>query len=104
MDKMGAKGPMSQSDIHKVLEHGHKIGLSDRYNSDWDYVKDKLEKENGNLYRRNGELNNAVYVPGAGHFQGPAGSPQIFKNGAVIVHDQKNAARLVQVDLLFKKL
>jgi hypothetical protein len=40
---------------------------------------------------------NAVFVPGAGRFLGPAASPQVFKKGAVILR-QGDDVRLLQPD------
>jgi hypothetical protein len=48
------------------------------------------------LYRRSGEdLCDAVFVPGEGVFEGPAATPQAFKDGAVIIR-QGEDIHLVQ--------
>jgi hypothetical protein len=48
--------------------------------------------------RRAHDYCRVVFVPGAGQFLGPAATPQVFKNGAVIVK-QGDDIRLIQADV-----
>ena len=89
------------------------LGLGDMYNSDRGFIQSKMNKletsdtgiDDYGLHRRDDrDVSQAVYVDGAGEFQGPAATPQKFDNGAVIIRqadanaDGGYSYRLVQPD------
>jgi hypothetical protein len=77
-----------------------KLKLKDMYNSSRSFVKEKMtavlpekeskkgknaDEEYGFKKRDDRDINQAIYIPGAFTFDGPAASPQQFKNGGVII-------------------
>ena len=87
------------------------LGLGDMYNSDRDFIQSKMNKletadtgvDDYGLHRRDDrDVSQAVYVDGAGEFQGPAATPQKLEDGAVIIRqpdakaDDGFSYRLVQ--------
>jgi hypothetical protein len=79
------------------------LGLIAIYDSTRDAIARSMSKADPDLgiaayglFRRNrADLCEAVFVPGAGAFQGPAATPQQFDDGAVIVR-HGSSVRLVQ--------
>ncbi|WP_221392440.1 hypothetical protein [Dyadobacter sp. NIV53] len=91
-----------------------KLKLDDMYNSTRTFIKEKMtpvltEKDSkknkdeayGFKKRDDRDINQAIYVPGEFVFEGPAASPQKFKNGGVIV-EQGGKMRGVQPDIFIR--
>lgn len=92
-----------------------KLDLSDMYNSTRSFIKEKMtpvdaedrskDKNTDEAYglkkRDDRDINQAIYIPGAFIFEGPAASPQKFKDGGVIV-EQNGKMRGVQPDIFFR--
>ncbi len=107
MNKAFPNEGMDANNITKALEaialpkeEGGWVGVGDMYNSTGEFVKAKMTHVNqdqerkwmyGLFKRDDKDICKAVYVAGQGEFQGPAATPQKFKNGAVFVY-QTNAA------------
>lgn len=90
----------------QVLEDAAELGLGDRYNSDRAFIQSKMNVMERSatgiaqygLHRRDDrDVCSAVFISGAGEFQGPAATPQKFSNGAVILK-QGDSIRLIQPD------
>jgi hypothetical protein len=95
---------LSIDDIAYVLRFVTKeLGLIAIYNSTRQFVADKMIAVGAGtgatsygLHRRDDrDVCRAVYIPGSGQFAGPAATPQLFDDGAVIVRQGPNV-RLVQ--------
>jgi hypothetical protein len=79
-----------------------ELAIRASYTTSWRYVDATMVPEAGvsagghGLYRRRADqVCRAVYVPGAGAFRGPAASPQLFADGAVIIQ-HADSVRLAQ--------
>lgn len=108
---------LTVNELKQVLAYAQKqLGLVDMYNSDRAYIKEKMtpaiagkvpqikgkEIEAYGLKKRDDrDVNQAIYIPGEFVFEGPAASPQKFKNGGVIV-EQGGKMRGVQPDIFVK--
>lgn len=98
----GTPQALNQPAIQAVLATAGAIGLTDRYNSDRGFIQSKMTPM-GNLgadcfglYKRDDrDICLAVRLDGKGVFIGPAATPQIYDDGAVIVQ-QGNDFRLIQ--------
>ena len=81
------------------------LGIPAQYNSTREFVAGAMLRvapttgvDAYGMHRRSRlDLCDAVYVPGAGAFLGPAATPQRFEDGAVIVR-HAGAVHLAQVD------
>jgi hypothetical protein len=93
-----------------------QLGLVDMYNSSRSFVQERMTaviaaevpKVNGKEIRAYGfvkrddrDVNQAIYIPGEFVFEGPAASPQEFKDGGVIV-EQGGKMRGVQPDIFVR--
>ena len=108
-----AKRPqeLNLKQIKEVLSYAREeLGINDMYNSDKKFIESKmnaLESTNSGieafgLHRRDDrDICQAVFVEGAGEFQGPAATGQKFKDGAVIVK-QGDSTRLIQPEIFSK--
>ncbi len=98
----GTPQALNQPAIQAVLATAGAIGLTDRYNSDRGFIQSKMTPM-GNLgadcfglYKRDDrDICLAVRLDGKGVFIGPAATPQIYDDNAVIVQ-QGNDFRLIQ--------
>jgi hypothetical protein len=102
--KINKSENIKMEQIIEILEYiNNDLELIDVYDSDTNYVINKLEKLNNGLYIKIAENNicKAIYLNGKGSFEGPAITPQRFENGAVIINDGKET-RLVQTDVFLK--
>lgn len=80
------------------------LGLGDMYNSTRAYITEKMSPITasgvvitspddiayGFKKRDDRDISQAIYIPGAFRFEGPAATPQVFDNGGVIVQQQDN--------------
>ncbi|XGV96258.1 MAG: hypothetical protein ACAF41_26445 [Leptolyngbya sp. BL-A-14] len=107
---------LTLSELKQVLTFAQQLGLVDMYNSTRAFVKEKMTPVNtgdqstlasneveayGFKKRDDRDVNQAIYIPGAFVFEGPAASPQEFKNGGVIVV-QDGKMRGVQPDIFVR--
>jgi hypothetical protein len=91
---------LTLGELKEVLQFAaEELGLSDMYNSDRNFIKSKMtpvdpkgsneEVSTGDCFgfmkRDDRDICQAVYLPGTVQFEGPAATPQLFENGAVIV-------------------
>jgi len=94
----------------------NQLGLADMYNSSRTFVQEKMTpaiagaapRWHGNEIvaygfkkRDDRDVNQAIYIPGEFVFEGPAASPQEFKDGGVIV-EQQGKMRGVQPDIFVR--
>ena len=79
---------VSIEQLNELVQFLEEVGIKDFYNSDKEYVNNKLTKINSytadnhfyGLYIRNEEECKAVFIPGKVQFQGGStASPQIFQ-------------------------
>ncbi|MFN7662135.1 MAG: hypothetical protein ACK5PQ_00160 [Alphaproteobacteria bacterium] len=97
------------SQLKEILESIRiKFGLEDMYDTTVGYVSKNMQASaqwSGvpeyplGLYVKNRDICQALYLAGSGSFQGPAGTPQVFSDGAVILKQDGQAARLIQRDV-----
>lgn len=99
---------INTQDIHLILDFiKNKFNIVDMYNSTIDFVKKKMIKidnqpyEFGLFRRYDTEPCLAIMVHGNGQFSGPAATPQVFKNNAIIVKDKTDIA-LVQTEIFLQ--
>jgi hypothetical protein len=108
---------LTLSELKQVLAYAReKLGLEDMYNTTRSFVKEKMTPAiAGQVPRVNGkeieaygfkkrddrDVNQAVYIPGNFVFEGPAATPQVFKNGGVIV-EQGGKMRGVQPEIFVR--
>jgi len=107
---------LTLGELKQVLSFAQQqLGL-DMYNSSRSFVQEKMTpviagevpKVNGNAVKAYGfvkrddrDVNQAIYIPGAFFFDGPAASPQEFRDGGVIV-EQGGKMRGVQTDIFVR--
>jgi hypothetical protein len=85
-------GQLGLDDLRAILTFAtERLGLT-AHSASRDYVRDAMTPldaagvEAYGLHRRRGDQQcRAVYVAGAGRFLGPAATPQVFSDGAVII-------------------
>ena len=108
---------LTLDELKQVLSFAQQqLGLIDMYNSSRSFVQEKMTpvivgevpKVNGNEIKAYGfvkrddrDVNQAIYIPGEFVFEGPAASPQEFKDGGVIVV-QGSRMRGVQPDIFVR--
>ena len=108
---------LTLDELKQVLSFAQQqLGLIDMYNSSRAFVHEKMTpviagevpKVNGNegkaygfVKRDDRDVNQAIYIPGEFVFEGPAASPQEFKDGGVIV-EQGGKMRGVQPDIFVR--
>ena len=108
---------LTLDELKQVLSFAQQqLGLIDMYNSSRAFVQEKMTpviagevpKVNGNegkaygfVKRDDRDVNQAIYIPGEFVFEGPAASPQEFKDGGVIV-EQGGKMRGVQPDIFVR--
>ena len=108
---------LTLDELKQVLSFAQQqLGLIDMYNSSRSFVQEKMTpviagevpKVNGNEVKAYGfvkrddrDVNQAIYIPGEFVFEGPAASPQEFKDGGVIV-EQGGKMRGVQPDIFVR--
>lgn len=107
---------LTLDELKQVITFAQQLGLVDMYNSTRAFVKEKMTpaiagdelRVNGKVIdaygfkkRDDRDVNQAIYIPGTFVFEGPAASPQEFKDGGVIVV-QSGKMRGVQPDI-FKR-
>lgn len=108
---------LTLDELKQVLSFAQQqLGLIDMYNSSRAFVQEKMTpviagevpKVNGNEVKAYGfvkrddrDVNQAIYIPGEFVFEGPAASPQEFKDGGVIV-EQGGKMRGVQPDIFVR--
>ena len=108
---------LTLDELKQVLSFAQQqLGLVDMYNSSRSFVQEKMTpvmagevpKVNGNEVKAYGfvkrddcDVNQAIYIPGEFVFEGPAASPQEFKDGGVIV-EQGGNMRGVQPDIFVR--
>lgn len=108
---------LTLDELKQVLSFAQEqLGLVDMYNSSRSFVLGKMTpvisgeipKVNGNEIKAYGfvkrddrDVNQAIYIPGEFVFEGPAASPQEFKDGGVIV-EQGGKMRGVQPDIFVR--
>jgi len=101
--------PVTADKLKSLLGFAREnMGLGDMYNSDRGFVAAKMTSAgpagpNGaGLFKRDDrDICLAVRLEGKGEFQGPAATPQVFDDGAVIVK-QGNDVRLVQPQIFLE--
>lgn len=98
----GTAEALTHADIQAVLAAASAMGLVDRYNSERAFIQSKMTPMGSlgadcfGLYKRDDrDICLAVRLDGRGVFIGPAATPQIYDDGAVIVR-QGDDFRLVQ--------
>jgi hypothetical protein len=103
--------PLDQ--LKQVLAYAQDdLGLGDRYNSTRDFIQAQMSPVRieaptqgdavyGFKKRDSRDISQAVYIPGAFRFAGPAATPQVFDNGGVIVQ-QQDSLRGVQPDIFIR--
>lgn len=104
---------LSLQELKQVIKYAHnELELSDMYNSTRSFVEKKMtsvlpkeitktEKTDpvyGFKKRDDRDINQAIYIPGEFIFEGPAATPQKFKDGGVII-EQDGKMRGVQPDI-----
>jgi len=108
---------LTLDELKQVLSFAQQqLGLIDMYDSSRAFVQEKMTpviagevpKVNGNEVKAYGfvkrddrDVNQAIYIPGEFVFEGPAASPQEFKDGGVIV-EQGGKMRGVQPDIFVR--
>jgi hypothetical protein len=108
---------LTLDELKQVLSFAQEqLGLVDMYNSSRSFVQEKMTpviagevpKVNGNEVKAYGfvkrddrDVNQAIYIPGEFVFEGPAATPQEFKDGGVIV-EQGGKMRGVQPDIFLR--
>ena len=108
---------LTLDELKQVLSFAQQqLGLIDMYNSSRAFVQEKMTpviagevpKVNGNegkaygfVKRDDRDVNQAIYIPGEFVFEGPAATPQEFKDGGVIV-EQGGKMRGVQPDIFVR--
>jgi len=108
---------LTLDELKQVLSFAQQqLGLIDMYDSSRAFVQEKMTpviagevpKVNGNevkslgfVKRDDRDVNQAIYIPGEFVFEGPAASPQEFKDGGVIV-EQGGKMRGVQPDIFVR--
>jgi len=108
---------LTLDELKQVLAFARQqLGLVDMYNSTRSFVQEKMTpviahevrlingkeiEAYGFKKRDDRDVNQAIYIPGEFLFEGPAASPQEFKNGGVIV-EQGGKMRGVQPDIFLR--
>ncbi len=108
---------LTLNELKQVLDFAqNELGLVDMYNSSRTFVREKMTpaiagevptlngkeiEAYGFQKRDDRDVNQSIYIPGAFVFEGPAASPQEFKNGGVIV-EQGGKMRGVQPDIFVR--
>jgi len=108
---------LTLDELKQVLAFARQqLGLVDMYNSTRSFVQEKMTpviahevrlingkeiEAYGFIKRDDRDVNQAIYIPGEFLFEGPAASPQEFKNGGVIV-EQGGKMRGVQPDIFLR--
>ena len=104
-------------ELKQVLTFAQKkLGLDDVYNSTRSFVTEKMTPVLPNEAAQNGknkddvyglrkrddrDVNQAIYIPGAFTFEGPAASTQQFENGGIII-EQGGKMRGVQPEIFMR--
>lgn len=106
---------LSVIQLKQVLAYAQqKLALKDVYNSTRSFIRQKMTpigttsailNDANDVYgfkkRDDRDVNQAIYIPGAFLFEGPAASPQKFTNGGVII-EQGGKMRRVQPDVFVR--
>ena len=106
---------LTLKELKQIIAFSHdKLELSDMYNSTRSFIKEKMtsviadddsNKKSDEAYgfkkRDDRDINQAIFIPGEFVFEGPAASPQKFKDGGVIV-EQGGKMRGVQPDIFMR--
>lgn len=108
---------LTLEELKQVLSFAQEqLGLVDMYNSSRSFIQEKMTpviaeevpkvngkeiKAYGFVKRDDRDVNQAIYIPGNFVFEGPAASPQEFKDGGVIV-EQSGKMRGVQPDIFVR--
>lgn len=101
--------------LKQVLAYAQQeLALKDVYNSTRSFIRQKMtlvgttrsiQHDANDVYgfkkRDDRDVNQAIYIPGAFLFEGPAASPQKFTNGGVII-EQGGKMRGVQPDIFVR--
>ena len=105
-EKIGDISTLTVPKLKEVLAYARtELGLVDQYNSDTGFIASKmtpvttaLGEAYGHFKRDDRDICQAIRVEGEGEYEGPAATPQLFTNGAVLVQQGKDV-RLVQPDI-----
>ncbi len=105
---------LSLNQLKQVLAFAQDdLNLGDRYNSTRSFIQDQMSPvqiqdspSQGNAVygfkkRDSRDISQAIYIPGAFSFAGPAASPQVFTDGGVIVK-QQDSVRGVQPEVFVR--
>lgn len=106
---------LTLNDLKQAIAFAQQLGLVDMYNSTREFIQQKMTpvfaddptfnrqeiEAYGFKKRDDRDVNQAIYIPGTFVFEGPAASPQKFKNGGVIVV-QGGKMRGVQPDIFMR--
>lgn len=107
---------LSLTELKQIIGYAHdQLNLTDMYNSTHSFVKknmtsvvsdetSKKRKVNavyGFKKRDNRDINQAIYIPGEFVFEGPAATPQKFKDGGVII-EHRGEMRGIQPDIFMR--
>ncbi len=105
---------LSLDQLKQVLAFAQdQLNLGDRYNSTRRFIQDQMSpvqiqgstSQGDAVYgfkkRDRRDINQAIYIPGAFSFAGPAASPQVFEDGGVIVK-QQDSVRGVQPEVFLR--
>ncbi|MBD2753432.1 hypothetical protein [Spirosoma validum] len=115
IEKIGANlDELTLNELKQIMTFAQEdLKLDDMYNSTRAFVKKKMtsvstdqtteKRENkedvyGFKKRDDRDINQAIYIPGEFTFEGPAVSPQKFKNGGIII-EQGGKMRGIQPDI-----
>lgn len=115
--RQSSSDKLTLSELKQILAFAQKeLNLDDVYNSTRSFVAEKMTpvltnessrktKNADDVYgfkkRDDRDINQAIYIPGAFTFEGPAASPQQFKNGGVII-EQGGKMRGVQPEIFMR--
>lgn len=105
---------LSLDQLKQVLAFAQdELNLGDRYNSTRRFIQEQMSpvpiqgftspgnEEYGFKKRDSRDISQAIYIPGAFSFAGPAASPQVFEAGGVIVK-QQDSVRGVQPEVFLR--
>lgn len=108
-------GKLTLAQLKAVLSFARSdLKINDMYNSTRTFIREKMTPVSAEGLSQNGtdpvyglrkrddrDINQAIYIPGAFRFEGPAATPQVFTNGGVIV-EQGGAMRGVQPEIFMR--
>ncbi len=93
---------LTLAQIKSVIRFAGSLGIGAAYDSTRAFVAERMTAFDrtspqgfGLHWRKAHDTCRAVFVPGAGRYRGPAATPQMFRNGAVMLK-QGESVRLVQ--------